>query len=82
MGNFYRLNSFIKGHPATRRWLLSLHPAFGVHGSDLFQGTPASVGGKQSADSVVPALRMMGTLEELVEGTRNPDLIFDGSAKQ
>jgi len=46
--------------------------------SDPFKGTPTSVGRKDSADSVVPALRIMGTLE----GTKTkPDLTFDGTAK-
>ena len=40
------------------------------------KGTPTSVGRKASADSVVPALRTMGTLE----GPRT-DLKFDGTAK-
>ena len=35
--------------------------------SDPFQGTPTSVGRKDSADSVVPALRTMGTLEGLID---------------
>ena len=42
------------------------------------KGTPTSVGRKDSADSVVSALRIMGTLE----GTKmNQDLTCDGTAK-
>ena len=48
-------------------------------GQVSFTGTSTSVGRKDSADSVVPALRTMGTL---LEGTRvSPDLTFDGTAK-
>ena len=72
-------SSHKRGAAATRASILTLSLRCVCLWSTPSKGTLTSVGRKDSADSVVLALWIMGTLEGM---KTNPGLTFDGTAKQ